>query len=354
MKKHFKRIFSLLFCICFFFAFALATGVTNVVAEFIPHPDTTNQANLIEYDYVNKIKRTISWEEIPDYSATTTTTYELPSMAGELSRLAAMNASIEMGISLSPQAVVDPTQQFELTAPKSGDTPNHPYSGVIYLMLGIDFDNDGIVDTFTQKRGTGFLVAPDVVVTAGHNIVHDPSDSTDYPVVEIRIYPYVHSNSMPSVNYGEFVYPASWICYEYADAINENNPNNLDYDWCVMKLQEPIADAYNFACTYNATPVVGEGVKISGYPGCIDANCTANPCRQRKAYQVTTTGTITQVGTYRIRYSNNTNPGSSGSPVYSAQTQICYAIHTHSMSTYNGGTKISVPIYNAISYYIES
>ncbi len=354
MKKSLRTILASLLALCFMFAFAASAGAAEAVYELIGQLETADYGNLIEYDYINKTERVIPMDSIPDYAATTTTTYELPRMASELARLAEMaemNASMEGGASTF--SIIDSSKPFVKTPPKVNGVSATPYSGVLFIRLGFDLTGDGETDTF--GRGTGFLVAPDVLVTAGHCIDYpDFVDDADKSIVEVRIYPYAHSARMPSWWYDEsYIYPASWICYEYSAAIRDDDLVSSNYDWCVMKLQQPIYDVYYFACAVSSGSMLNREMKISGYPHCTDVTCSNDKCDIEECYQVTSSGHIIYGDSYVIRYTNNTRSGNSGGPVYSPQTNICYAIHAYSSTSYNFGTRITQNIYNAISYYIN-
>lgn len=354
MKKSLRTILAALLALCFMFAFAASAGAVEAVNELIGQLETVDYGNLIEYDYINKTERVIPMDSIPDYAATTTTTYELPRMASELARLAEMtemNASMEGGASTF--SIIDSSKPFVRTPPKTGNVYNSPYSGVVFLRLGIDIDGDGLTNIFS--RGTGFMVAPDVMVTAGHCIDHpDFVNDAEKSIVEVRIYPYVHGAMMPSWWYDEsYIYPASWICYEYSAALRDETANYYNYDWCVMKLQEPITNAYNFACSLNTSDILTQEISISGYPHCTDVNCTKNICAAEDGYQVTSTGNVLNLTDYQIQYTNNVVKGNSGGPICSSSTKICYGICTYGQNAYNGGTRFTRTIYNAISYYIN-
>lgn len=354
MKKSLRTILAALLTLCFMLAFAVSAGAAEAAAAVIGNLGRRESGDIIEYDYINKTERVIPADSIPDYAATTTTTYELPSMASELARLATMaetNAAMEGGASTF--SIIDPSKPFVKTPPKVNGASSTPYSGVLFLRLGFDVTGDGETDAY--GRGTGFLVAPDVLVTAGHNIDHpDYVDDPDISIVEVRIYPYAHSARMPSWWYDEsYIYPKSWICYEYSAALRDDSLVSSNYDWCVMKLQQPIYDVYYFACSMSTDTILAQEMMISGYPHCTNAGCTDDNCDIEECYQVTSSGNVIYVNDYIMRYTNNTRPGNSGGPVYLSQTNICYAIHTYSSASYNFGMKITRNVYNAISYYID-
>ncbi len=344
MKKTMKQLFSSLLCICFLVVFSFSVGAAEALSKVIASLDTSPKYDIIEYDYVTGTKRVIPWESIPDYSSSTSTTYELDAMASELPRLAQMIAACQ-NTSASPFTVVDPDEPYIFTPPKTGNVYNVPYSGVVYLMLGITLNNGSPYPNWS--RATGFMVAPDVMVTAGHAFVDE-----EYEITQVRVYPYHHSSMQPSVYYGDYIYPERWVCADFADAMESGADDLLDHDWCVVKLQEPLPDAFYFTCTYELLSYTTHPVFISGYPTCTDPACTNNPCYNQDFYQVTSEGYATQVSPNLIRYTNNTYAGNSGSPVY-FPSYVCVGIHTMGGIPYNTGTKITEDIYNVISYYIN-
>lgn len=356
MKYFIRRTLAVTLVLCFILAFSFSAGAVDAVGDAVASLDKGESGNLIEYDYITKTKRIIPLDSIPDYASMTQTTYELEGMRSELTRLAEMSTgiSIDTGSSVSP-LYLDPTKPYVKTPPKVNGVPVDPYSGVVFLqMKHRRVDEDGF-ERIGYSRATGFLVAPDVVVTAGHCM-----DSVDCEIPEIRIYPYINSYIRPSWNYvTDYVHPASWICYEYSSAIRDESIDQTEHDWCVIKLQQPITDAYNFACSYNIDEVLGQEISMSGYPNCIDVTCTKHTvgepvlCGKDICQQVTSTGNILYKNNNIVRYTNNGAHSSSGSPVYSSQTRICYAIMTYGSVNYNIGNRITIPVYNAISYYIN-
>ena len=347
MKKARKCIFASLLCACFCIAFSITAGAADALSDILASLDTVKKYDIIGYDYVTGNEQVISWESIPNYSSTTSTTYELAAMASELPRLAQMKAA-QAEFSVSPFSVIDPSKPYTLTPPKTGSTYNVPYSGVVYLMLGIDWDSDGITDLPNWSRATGFMVAPDVMVTAGHVFVDDTEEK--WETTEVRVYPYYHSSIQPSIYYGDYIHPERWVCVDFASTIGTSEADN--HDWCVVKLQEPLPDAFYFPCTYESLAPFSHPVLVSGYPTCTNAACTIESCSHQDFHQVTSEGYATQASPYLLHYDNNTYQGNSGSPVY-LPSYVCVAIHSKGGVTYNQGVKITEEIYNVISYYIN-
>lgn len=345
MKKSLKSIFAMSLAFCFFCSFTFFTGAAERLGEVIGSSYlASDEEYLIEYDYINKTERILFAKDIPDYAATTTTTYDLSCMSSEL---ATMN---------NPQAetfsIIDPTTPFSLTPPKVNDVPQTPYSGVVCLLLGYELNGQ-----MYYYRGTGFLAASDVLVTAGHNVVN-----LETPIVQVRVYPYVNQASRPDLDDDFFVYPSRWVCADYANALRENPDEAPDYDWCVMKLQQPISGAYCFPCSYDIEDVLSEPFFISGYPHCIDTTCNDDNCLHQDYFQVTSGGYAEAITDKRLWYSHNTKGGNSGSPVYNVYTNTCYAIHAYGRTmqgleystVWNSATLISPTIYNLICTYMES
>ncbi len=250
--------------------------------------------------------------------------------------------------------IIDPNASFDKTSPTdSNGNPVAPYSGVMYLMIGVnmDFDSDGIVDMYVAdySQGTGFLVAPDVLVTAAHCICLE-----EHELASVRVYYYHHRAIAPSATYStDYVYPARWVySTAYTDNYLTDKATASNYDWCVIKLQEDIVDAYNFSCTYNSIQL-NDAVSLSGYPRCDLLSC-GNECSHLKnGYQVTSTGNVVGMNEYRVFYTNNSRSGHSGGPVYYTDTKVCVAIHSATAVDYTIGVIISEYIYNVIASYIQ-
>ncbi len=363
MKKTFMRTLAIVLTFCFTFAFSVSAGTAEIIGNII---STNNIGDLVEYDYVNKTYRTIPASSIPDYASMTTTTYELERMATELASASVNLSNTNTNSTVAPLDIITPLLGFQNTPPTQA-----PYSGVVLILFWVDKNGNGVIDEERENgvitssewcRGTGFLVAPDVVVTAGHNVVVYETD-----VPQVRIYPFYNSDTLPLDNNSDFVYPERWICSDYTSALNDAKGNTdsdsvLDNDWCVMKLQEPITDAHYFECSYSTSSVKNKSVTVSGYPGCATSGCLLDKCGEPShiTYKnYSSSGTVNQLFTFlgnRIQYTNNTKKGQSGSPVYDSD-YICYAIHTHGDSDGNGdgnrGTVINKTVYNTISYYID-
>ena len=364
MKNLIRRTFAVTLALCFILAFSFSAGAVDAIGNVAQSLDKGESGNLVEYDYITKTKRIIPLDSIPDYASMTQTTYELEGMRSELARLAEMNASMNEGMDMdggaSTFSIFDSKKGFEKTPPATNNMPNTPYSGVMFQLVGIDLDNHG--DTEIYVQGTGFMVAPDVMVTAGHCVIN-----LSTPIVEVRVCPYIHQGlGFVPENFSSFIYPARWVYSQsYVDCVKMNLKEYKNHDWAVMKLQSSIADVYNFECSYTTDMLTNQDIVVSGYPNCATKGCTDGICvipEHQNYYQVTSRGVIKESNIYRVWYTNNTKSGSSGSPVYLPSTRVCFAIHADGIDLeakdlsikYNSGTVISKNIYNVISSYINS
>lgn len=335
MKKLIKQTLSVMMAVSL-----LTTINYKVVADDI---SVESEYDLVEYDYVNRTERIISADEIFDYSATTTTTYELDSMATYVA---------ELEQKVSPCGIIDPSGSYDQTSPVDANgNPVPVYSGVMYVMIGLDTDGDGFTNNPAAGRATGFLVAPNVLVTAAHIMVDE-----NFDVSEIRVIPFYHDDDPPYASYSDYVYPEKWVMSTAYTNNWQSNPNEASkYDWCIIKLQEDIPGAYCFECTYDTSSLLGTSVAISGYPSCGDKNCTDQYC-DRTGYQITSTGIADYITTHNIFITNNAKPCHSGSPVYSTTSKKCCAVFTQGNATINGnirnkGVLITQFMYNVMASY---
>ena len=362
MKTTMKRFASVLLAISMIIVFSSSVIVGAV--EDIAATDTAEY--YIEYDYVNQTYNRIPIDSIPDYAEMTTNTYELSGMASELPRLLAINEALTADTGISTFSNID-DDGYTITSPTTD-----PYSGVVLILSKVTYTNG----TETQEewmRGTGFMVAPDVMVTAGHNIVQYKDG--EFASMEVRIYyTYNIGTTNPVNTTTDYILPLMWTCYDYSDAMIETNGNDgvqasLQSDWCVVQLQEPITNVYNFSCEMGVSTSIFTTYCVSGYPYCIAPTCTDNNCLNNanlnhieSFIQCTSEGKIRKKNNYMAFFTNNTRKGMSGGPVYKKSNYVCYAIDTcedpenvfgSEYEGYNGGTIINDKIYNAIAYYIE-
>lgn len=315
---------SIAFIMIFTMLFLLLSPFISA-SEFSSQGDLHNHDYII-YDYDTQTETVIPYEQIFNHSNLYQTTR------------AFMNAN---KISISKETLILDTKKsitdINLSREIINDNPRiatppttAPHSGVLFLEMGVDDDADSDNEIDYISRATGFLVAPDVLITCAHALVYTGTDR----VIEMKIFLDTHGTSHEN-NY--YVRPRTWA---YSNGyLNEST--RAQHDWCVIKLAEPVG-GYNFNCSYE-NPIISTQVKISGYPG------------DKQFYQYTSTGNILSYWGNCIYYTNNTVSGDSGAPVYNPNTYTCYAIHRASANSLsNEGVHITQDMYNVICTMIDS
>ena len=223
-------------------------------------------------------------------------------------------------------------------------TKQYPYSAVMFL--GIRYSNG------TVTTGTGVLVGPDIMLTAGHVFYHEKFGKA----IEVRTYPAMMTEyktfpkTLDSIS-GEWCYPKSWFCGRISlDVSSYNNEN----DWSVVKLAKRYGDTYGY-WGYKANVYDTKSVNVVGYP--INLTKTFFPYLSSGSvvYDQNTQDPSKSV----IKYLADTEAGNSGSPVFCYYDGSPTVIATHisgyadaiSPTKFNIGRIVNNGIVNCIQYY---
>lgn len=201
---------------------------------------------------------------------------------------------------VSPFTIIGTDDRVKVT-----DTTVSPYNAVANLTLR--YSNG------TVRYGTGFLIGPNTIATAGH-VVYDRANGLGSPTsITVRLgdTPTSHPYGTQTVYSSNFYYPSAW-----------KNSGGISNDYGVIKLNTAVNNITPFTISDQDTPV-GTAIKIAGYD-------------YKTAQQWKTSGTVVETFTGRIDYRMDTLPGMSGSPVYIG-TRTVVAINT-----YDAGTKDEV------------
>ena len=200
----------------------------------------------------------------------------------------------------------------------------NPYRMVAQLYYGRDTNNDGVADT--DYMATGFLVGPNVLMTAAH-VVYNAS----YGWVT-NMTAYFGANGYPLGDTA--VASASAIAYWCGNNATTGSEND---DWAFVKLNWNVGNTYGYFNVVNMPISRGTSVRMIGYQG-TTANMSVAYDQVRKT-----------PGTYGFYHRIDAISGSSGAPIFYGTTNNVIGIHS-------GGHHVLFDDYNTacrISSYLE-
>ncbi|MBE6673577.1 MAG: hypothetical protein E7596_00555 [Ruminococcaceae bacterium] len=196
------------------------------------------------------------------------------------------------------------------------------------------------------RKGTGFLVGPNLLMTAGHNLYGDITkdefeDNIDNPSFpdEIIIYPgasLITSNNVVAP-YGYTKVESCYIQKEFYESIE------IDYDWGICVLEDNIGEKTGWL-EMSLTPetIIDDSISIIGYPADLDYRMYRSD------------GTVVRVYDYTFWYDADTYERNSGSPVFVCDgNYVVQGIHTTGFNDtdedttddFNKATRINTFIY---------
>ena len=204
---------------------------------------------------------------------------------------------------VQPRTVLGNDDRVQVT-----NTTTFPYSAVVFVVAA--YANG---ESFV---GSGALVSPDAVLTAGH-VAFDPDlkqwaqTITVYPALNGTDAPYGHATATKMISV------SGWT-----------NDLNSQHDIAILRLNDPIGVKTGwFGITSSVD--AAETLFTAGYP-------TDKP----RQTMWRTSGKILSMTTDNIFYDLDTYPGQSGSGVYNQDNQIV-AVHAYSQDTQNFGTRLN-------------
>jgi V8-like Glu-specific endopeptidase len=208
------------------------------------------------------------------------------------------------------------------------DTTAFPYSAIVQVR--VDFDGDGSYDGW----GTGAMISPNDVLTAGHVLW----DSQYGYAKNIQVIPARDGGSTP---FGTAEGTAWYVPDAYI-----STGGTFAYDIGVINLGTSIGSSTGtLALQATSGPdLVGTTVTTAGYPGDLSSNGSV---------MITTSGEIDgSIGDNRVYYNGTLDSygGQSGSPLWvtvNGQTTIV-GVHTAGGSFYNAGTALTSDFYSLI------
>lgn len=182
-----------------------------------------------------------------------------------------------------------------------------------FLMSFVPYSTIGVVRVYYEdgrvKRGTGFLIGPNDVVTAAHVIA---SDGVSY-----------FTFSFPNDITKTYTCNVMSVPQEYYDT------QAFEYDWAVLEINEDVGNTRGY-CGWSTDISVGDTVQVIGYPG-DKPNGLWMAGKQVK-----------KLNEYLMYYDVDAVVGQSGAPVIKAGTTgICAGVHVGETSTLNVGTRVT-------------
>ena len=188
-------------------------------------------------------------------------------------------------------------------------------------------------------RGSGWLVGPYTVITAGH-CVWDREHGNDYSQ-SMQVYPARNGNISPRVaNAVDFITVSGW-----------SNHGDTVCDYGAVFLDEPLGDEFGFFA-YAEEPdedLRNMLIHVVGYPATIESGG-----RELVVDPPTLWGQVNRIRDVReqeLGYTIDTTPGQSGCPVicWEGEDQFrVVGIHNEGSAGENFATRISAVVYDNI------
>lgn len=229
---------------------------------------------------------------------------------------------------ISPTAIIPPDLRNPIE-----DATIEPYRSICYLKLFYNGEDYG---------GTGFLIGPNLMLTAGHNVFNDLSNDgirNPHFSERIEVYPGASANENEDdviSPYGPIVVETVYVQKNYRELSIAHSNDRFDYDWAICVLEDNIGYELGwFDISITSNTIINSQINVTGYPGDKNGNM----------YEAV--GTVVEVNEYCFSYDADTLGGNSGSPVFveNDSTYTVKGIHTSGSSTANGATRINSFIY---------
>jgi V8-like Glu-specific endopeptidase len=216
-----------------------------------------------------------------------------------------------------------------LTFRDQANPDTNPWNKILLLRMDFDFDHDGTSDSTTY--GAGFMVAGDVLLTAGHCVWHT---SRLMYATSFRAYRHYSSAADPTIISG--FAPSSWIVPEQI-----RNSNDESYDWAVVKLQNHLQTTGWFGYTDNPN-ISTKDIAIGGYPDIVGD----------RHFQFSGFGIANADPPRRLTHDAYSAGGMSGGPIFDSN-HVAWGIHTHGGLTLKHGARITTQIVDSINQLIN-
>ncbi|MBQ8496578.1 MAG: trypsin-like peptidase domain-containing protein [Clostridia bacterium] len=212
-----------------------------------------------------------------------------------------------------------------------------PYSKTGDIYLDWDFDHDGTIDRTTHS-GTGFMVGPDIMLTAAHVVYWKNSTEWDADAVASLDY-YADKVYYVTKRNGQYDYE------EISESVTVAVPtdyitsvDNETHDWAVVQLNTNVGDRTGwFDIGITSGSLNDNYFIVSGYPDDAD----------KQYSQWASTGFVEITYSSSFAYAIDTSGGQSGAPVSDSLGTV-WGIHVAGGTNYNYAYRFSSSVYSLI------
>lgn len=268
--------------------------------------------DLVMYDYVNKTEYQYSSQidfDVTEKTKVAEKNSEKVALGYIPENLAKVDESVVM------KSLMDGSQ-MKVVYPSA-----YPNSTITHLKIGYDTNGDGKANDW--YIGSGFIVGPNVMLTAAHCFW-----SEEYGwAKEVKSY-LKYEETTKQV----YSYPESWIC---STAYTQGGDS--EYDWCVVTLQKNVGATTGWLGFGVSNDLLNKSIKVGGF----------TYGENGRIYQFQSPGKIQFQNDRIIKYNASTLDGQSGGPVFDSDG-IAWGIHAYGGSL-NSGCKINSYLYDLIS-----
>ena len=204
----------------------------------------------------------------------------------------------------------------------------------------------GNVCIYSQKAicgyGTGFLVAPSLVLTAAHNVYSQ--------YLDIDAIKFIPGHTEDSYPYGKHDATKFYIPSQYKE-----NPNNPKYDFALIQLKTNVGDTAGYFSLDPNMKIVNDPDKHDINENKIAVSLTGYPQNDKKHMYKSTGNVYFDGGDYLGYYRMDTDKGQSGSPIYYKKDGKYYVVGIHigktSTNDWNRCRLMTNAVYTLINKY---